>query len=49
MDNKADIGQLDELFKVIEQKSDRQELELLRQDLVSKVHKHDFEMLNVQV
>ena len=34
---------------MLDSKLERQELDLVRQDLCTKVHKHDFEMLTVQV
>ena len=36
-------------MRVVDKKMDYTELEVMRQDLSTKVHKHDFEMLSVQV
>lgn len=49
MQNKADFNHIDDLVRTLDKKVDRQELELLKQDSATKVHRHDFEMLSVQI
>jgi hypothetical protein len=49
VETKADIQQLDEIIRILDMKTERQDLEVLRQDISTKVHKHEFEMLGVQL
>lgn len=49
MENKADLTQFDEVMKIVEAKCNKQEIEVLRQDLATKVHKHDLDILNVHM
>jgi len=47
MQTKVDMQQIDEIMRVVDKKAEYTDLEVLKQDISTKVHKHDFEMLQV--
>ena len=41
------MNHIDDIFRQLDKKTERNELDILRQDISLKVDKHDFELLNV--
>lgn len=49
MSQKAEMQHIDDLFRALDKKTERNELDILRQDISMKVDKHDYEIQSVSI